>query len=56
MKEIEQRKIINITDKGIIAKLEYENKLLRTQLKVSSVIVSILTSVLTTIILVSILG
>lgn len=58
MKEIlkEQSQAISITDKGIIAKLEYENKFLRDSLKVSSIIVSILTPILTTIILVNILG
>lgn len=45
-----------ITDKKRIELLEHENKLLCTQLKVSSIIISVLTSVLTTIVLVNIVG
>ncbi|MGJ0845945.1 hypothetical protein ACR77J_04575 [Tissierella praeacuta] len=58
MKEIsrEEKQATKITDKGAIAMLEYENKLLRSKLTVSSVIISVLTSILTAIILSSIRG
>lgn len=51
-----EKQALSATDNGMIELLEYENKQLSTQLKISSVIVSILTSILTTIVLVNIVG
>lgn len=51
-----EKQVTKITDKGIIAKLEYENKLLRGSLAVSSVIILVLVSTLTVMVLSNIRG